>query len=268
MNDELVFLGTGGGRHHIRTQYRATGGILFKFNNIQTHIDPGPGAIVRINQYHEDPTKTELFIVTHAHVDHYNDLSAMIESSREILHDKKYNYYKKGTLITTNEMLKFIPEYHLNMLEGIVKFKKGDIYIYKGVEIKATKVVHSSKNEGFGIKFKLKNYSIAFTSDTMVYESFSEEFSGVNILVLNLLRPNSKVCRRHLCTDEVIPYLNKINPPLDTLIITHFGSFMDSPRSTKNYVPSQVKKLQGNTNIKNIIAAEDGLKIGIKELLT
>ncbi|NVM34582.1 MAG: hypothetical protein HWN81_03235 [Candidatus Lokiarchaeota archaeon] len=267
MDDELVILGSGGGRHHIRTQYRATAGVLYKFNDIQSHIDPGPGAIVRINQHKEDPVKTELFIVTHAHVDHYSDLSVIIESSREILHDGKYNYYKKGTLITTSEMFQYISDYHLNMLEEIVKFKQGDIFNYKGVEIKATKVVHSPKNEGFGIKFKLKNYSLAFTSDTMVYDDFSEEFSDVNILVLNLLRPNSIVCKRHLCTDEVMQYLNNIEPPLDGLIITHFGSYMDSPRSTKNYVPSQVKKLQENTNIKNIIAAEDGLKISIRELL-
>lgn len=267
MEDEIVILGSGGGRHHVRTQYRATGGILYKFNGIQSHIDPGPGAIVRINQFQQDPVKTELFFVTHAHVDHYSDLSAIIESSREILHDRNYNYYKKGTLITTIEVLKYISDYHLNMLEEIVKFKAGDIFNYKGVEIIGTKVVHSPYNEGFGIKFNLKNYSIAFTSDTMVYDDFSEEFSGVNILILNLLRPDSKVCRRHLCTDEVIPYLNKIYPPLESLIITHFGSLMDSPRMIKNFVPSQVKKLQENTNIKNIIAAEDGLKISIRELL-
>jgi ribonuclease BN (tRNA processing enzyme) len=267
MTDELVILGSGGGRHHIRTQYRATGGILYKFNEIQAHIDPGPGAIVRINQYHEDPVKTELFIVTHGHVDHYSDLSAIIESSRENLHDKNYYYFKKGTLITTEEVLKYISDYHLNMLEKVVNFKAGMTINYKGVEITGTRTVHSTKNEGFGIKFKLKDYSIAFTSDTMVYKGFSKEFSNCNILVLNLLRPNSIVCKRHLCTDDVIPYLNKIEPPLNGLIITHFGSFMDSPKSTKNYVPSQVKKIQKFTIIKNIIAAEDGLKIKIKDLL-
>ena len=267
MNDELVILGSGGGRHHIRTQYRATGGIIYKFNGIQSHIDPGPGAIVRINQFQEDPLKTELFIVTHAHVDHYSDLSAMIESSREILHDKNYKYFKQGTLITTSEVLNYISGYHLNMLEAVVKFNVGDSLYYKDVELIGTKTVHSPKNEGFGIKFKLKNYSLAFTSDTMVYDGFSEEFSGCNILILNLLRPNSIVCKRHLCTDEVIPYLNKIHPPLDSLVINHFGSYMDSPRSTKNYVPSQVIKLQDKTNIKNIVAAEDGLKIKIRVLL-
>ena len=39
MNDELIFLGSGGGRHNIRTQHRATGGILYKFKgNIRLHF--------------------------------------------------------------------------------------------------------------------------------------------------------------------------------------------------------------------------------------
>jgi ribonuclease BN (tRNA processing enzyme) len=267
MNDELVILGSGGGRHHIRTQYRATGGILYKFNGIQAHIDPGPGAIVRLNQYGEDPTKTELFIVTHAHLDHYNDLSAVIESSREILHDKHYNYYKKGTLITTKEVLKLVSEYHVDMLENIVLFQAGDKYFYKNVEILGTKTVHSKNSEGFGIRFNLEDYSIGFTSDTMVFDGFSEQFSGVDLLILNLLRPDSITCKRHLCTDEVIPYLNEINPPLKGLIITHFGAYMDSPNSKNNFVSSQVKKLDKLTHIKRINAAEDGLKIKISEFL-
>ncbi|MFW9951550.1 MAG: MBL fold metallo-hydrolase [Candidatus Thorarchaeota archaeon] len=266
MDDELVILGSGGGRHHIRTQYRATGGILFKFNGNQAHIDPGPGAIVRLNQYGEDPTRTNLFIVTHMHIDHFNDLCAIIEASREQLHDRNYNYFKKGTLITTRETLEFVPEYHQNMLEKIVPFKMGDIFNFNGVEIIGTKVMHSQV-EGFGIIFKLKNYSIAFTSDTNVFEGFSEQFSGVDILVLNLLRPDSITCRRHVCTDEVIPYLNKITPALKGLLITHFGSYMDSQSSPKNYVPSQVIKLREETKIKKIIPAEDGFKIEILDFL-
>ena len=268
MDDELVILGSGGGRHHIRTQYRATGGILYKFNGIQAHIDPGPGAIVRLNQYGEDPTKTELFIVTHAHLDHYNDLSAVIESSRENLHDKQYNYFKKGTLITTKDVLHLVSDYHISMLEKVVLFRAREEYKYKGVELIGTKVVHSRNTEGFGIKFNLENYSIAFTSDTMVFEGFSEQFNGINIMVLNLLRPDSITCKRHLCTDEVIPYLNDITPTPQTLIITHFGAYMDSPSSSMNYVSSQIKKLKEETQIKTVLAGKDGLKLNIyKNLL-
>ena len=266
MNDELVILGSGGGRHHIRTQYRATGGILYKFNETQAHIDPGPGAIVRINQYKEDPTKTELFIVTHLHIDHFNDLCAIIEASREQLHDRNYNYFKKGTLITTREVLTFVPIYHQTMLERIIPFTPGEKVDFKGVEIVGTKTVHS-KVEGFGVRFKLEDYSIAFSSDTKVFDGFSKQFSGVDVLVLNLLRPDSIQCRRHVCTDEVIPYLNKITPPLKGLLITHFGSYMDSPFSPKNYIPSQIAKLREETNIKTIVAAEDGSKIKISDFL-
>ena len=266
MNDELVILGSGGGRHHIRTQYRATGGILYKFNETQAHIDPGPGAIVRINQYNEDPTKTELFIVTHMHIDHFNDLCAVIESSREQLHDRIYNYFKKGTLITTEEVLTFVPKYHQSMLDRIIPFKRGDKTDFKGVEILGTKVVHS-KVEGFGVIFKLNDYSIAFSSDTKVFDGFSEQFSGVDILVLNLLRPDSVQCRRHVCTDEVIPYLNKITPPLKSLLITHFGSYMDSIYSPKNFVPSQLEKIREKTNVTKVVAAEDGLKLKISDFL-
>ena len=267
MKDQLVILGSGGGRHHIRTQHRATGGFLLKFNGMQAHIDPGPGAIVRLNQYGEDPMKTKLFIITHAHVDHYNDISAIIESSREILHDKKYNYYKKGILLTTPEVINLISDYHLNMLEKVMRFKAGDTFNYNEVEIIGTRSVHSPNNEGFGLKFILKDYSLAYTSDTKVFDGFSNQYSGVDILILNLLRPDSITCKRHVCTDEVIPYLNRIDPPLNSLIITHFGSYMDGPRSNRNFVPSQVKKLKEKTNIDNIIAAEDGLKLNIDELL-
>ncbi|MHA1376381.1 MAG: hypothetical protein ACTSR7_19050, partial [Promethearchaeota archaeon] len=189
---------------------------------------------------------------------------AIIEASRESLHDKNYNYYKKGTLITTKDTLKFVSDYHQNMLEKIVPFKAGDSLDYKDVKIIGTKVIHSQA-DGFGVIFKLKNYSIGFSSDTKVFEGFSEQFSGVDILVLNLLRPDSITCKRHLCTDEVIPYLNNIRPIPKTLIITHFGSYMDNPNSHENYVPSQVKKLREMTDI-NIIAAEDGLKIWIKDI--
>ena len=270
MDDELVFLGSGGGRHHIRTQHRSTGGMLYKFNGvqnrIQAHIDPGPGAIIRLLQYNEDPTNTELFIVTHNHLDHSGDISAIIESSRVNFRDENYNFYKKGTLITTSDTLKYISDYHLNMLEEVVEFKPGDKYIYNGSEINGTTVKHS-KTEGFGIRFNLKDYSLAFTSDTMVFEGFSEQFSGVNILILNLLRPDSQTCKRHATTDDMIPYLKKINTPLDGLVITHFGSRMDGPKSLINHVPSQVKKIKEKTKIHCVIGAEDGLKIKINEIL-
>jgi len=36
---------------------------------------------------------------------------------------------------------------------------------------------------------------------------------------------------------------------------------MDSTFSPKNFVPSQIEKIRDKTNIPNVVAAEDGLKI-------
>lgn len=266
MSDELIFLGTGGGRHHVRTQYRATGGFLYKFNGIQAHIDPGPGAIVRINQFGEDPTSTELFIVTHFHLDHYNDLSAIIESSREILHDRDHNYFKKGTLLAPPNLLDYISEYHLSMLENNTEFHAGDKLTYKGVELIGTKINHSGV-EGFGLRFALDTYTLGYTSDSAIFEGFSEQFHNTDIIILNLLRPDNIICTKHLCTDQVIPYLKKIVPKPKALILTHFGVYMDSPLSKKNFVPSQVEKIKNLTRIKHVIAAHDGLKLKLADLL-
>lgn len=267
LNDKLIILGSGGGRHHIRTQYRGTGGLLFKFSGIQAHIDPGPGAIVKLNELQEDPTKTDLFIVTHFHLDHYSDLSAIIEGSREVLHDKKKRYYKIGTLITTEKVIRYISDYHLNMLEKQIIFHPGDVYQYKpNVKLVGTKIEHADV-DGFGLKFILEDYTLTYTSDTKVFEGLAKQYNGTDILIVNLLRPNSVYCKRHLCTDQFIPYINKITPTPKTIILTHFGAYMDSDYSKKNFVPGQVEKIKQLTNVDNVIAAQDGLSLAIKDLL-
>ena len=75
------------------------------------------------------------------------------------------------------------------------------------------------------------------------------------------------ICKRHLSTDQVIPYLNRINPPPNTIILNHFGVYMDSPLSKRNFIQSQVKKLKKLTNIDKIVAGKDDLKLQITELL-
>ena len=267
VKDELVILGSGGGRHHIRTQYRGTGGFLFKFSGIQAHIDPGPGAIVKLNELNEDPTKTDLFVVTHYHLDHYNDICAIIEGSREVLHDKKKRYFKKGTLITTRQVLRYISEYHQNMLARKVIFHPGEVLQYRpDIKLIGTRIEHAD-TDGFGLKFILKDYTLTYTSDTVVFEGLAKQYNGTDILMVNLLRPDSVYCKRHLCTDELVPYLNKITPIPKAIILTHFGAYMDSGYSKRNFVSSQVEKIKQLTDIDNIIAAEDGLRIQLKDLL-
>ncbi|MBD3352473.1 MAG: MBL fold metallo-hydrolase [Candidatus Lokiarchaeota archaeon] len=264
---KLIFLGTGGGRIHCSTQYRRTGGIIYYFNGAQAHIDPGPGAIVYLNQMNIDRLKTKWVIVTHAHTDHCNDVPVIIESLHETL--KK----KAGTLITTNQYLNSLDEYYIRLMEQVIVMKNGKKFKLTNItEIQGTKVMHG-KTEGFGLIFtqnSMKNpqgqYKIAFTSDTEIFNGFAEQFDGVDILVANVLRPNDRHCPRHACVDEIIPTICAIHPKI--FIMTHFGAYMDSKYSKKDLVPDQVKKIKNSVpqDIK-VIGAKDGMQIEIAKQL-
>ena len=44
-------MGTAGGKTAVNKQLRASGGIILRIEGIQFHLDPGPGALVKANEY-------------------------------------------------------------------------------------------------------------------------------------------------------------------------------------------------------------------------
>ncbi|MCP4762221.1 MAG: hypothetical protein GY870_10595 [archaeon] len=263
----LYFLGTGGGRFHTVTQYRKTGGFIYAFNGKQVHIDPGPGAIVYLNQMKIDRLKTKWIVVTHFHTDHSNDVPVIIESMHKKLHKPI------GTLISTQEFIDELSIYYKGLLEKIIAFKPGKKEkITEFTEIIGVPTFHGDI-QGFGIIFKQIDpnnsnnaYSIGYTSDTEIFPEYSQKYKDIDILIANVLRPDDKHCPRHTTVDELIPEIEKIRPK--TVIMTHFGAFMDSKWSKNNLVPQQVKKMHKvlGEDI-SIIGAEDGMRIKIRDIL-
>mgnify|MGYP006282471683 CR=1 FL=1 len=270
MNDNLVFLGTGGGRYNTATQHRQTGGIIYVFDNVQMHIDPGPGAIVYLNKYHIDRFKTKWVVVTHNHTDHNNDAPIIIES----LHKSLKN--KKGTLITTEEYLRDLPRYYKDLLEEEISVSGGEVLVLQSerrdISVRTKPIVHG-QTQGFGFileQAEKRNgnslYSLAYTSDTEIHSKYAVYYKGVDILVANVLRPNDRHCPRHATIEELIPAVKKILPKC--LIITHFGGYMDSSWSGRNLVPQQVAKIQDALGNKTrVIGAKDGMKLNLEDLI-
>src|SRR3989337_1547710 len=77
---EVFFLGSGGGRFVSYTQLRWTGGIRFLTDQLQIHLDPGPGAIVRSVDLKLQPQKVQALFVSHCHPDHCCDAEIFIEA--------------------------------------------------------------------------------------------------------------------------------------------------------------------------------------------
>jgi len=119
---ELIFLGTGGGRIHCITQHRKTGGIIYTFNGDQAHLEPGPGAIVYLNDMEIDALKTKWIIVTHNHTDHCNDAPVIIES----VHGGRLSV-PVGTLISTSDYISNLGKYYKGLLEDIIDMTPGKV---------------------------------------------------------------------------------------------------------------------------------------------
>ena len=51
MESQLIFLGTGGDAHLVGKSIRGAGGIILRSEDLQFHIDPGPGALVAARHY-------------------------------------------------------------------------------------------------------------------------------------------------------------------------------------------------------------------------
>jgi ribonuclease BN (tRNA processing enzyme) len=79
--DELIILGSGGGRFQSISQDRSTGSLIFRplNKNYQFHIDPGRGAIRDLRNYKINPRDTTHIFLAHNHTDHAMSIPIIIE---------------------------------------------------------------------------------------------------------------------------------------------------------------------------------------------
>ena len=135
---KIIFLGTAGDSSVSARQLRASGGIILQTDEIQLHIDPGPGAIVRANQYGINPRATDAILVSHNHVNHSNDLNAAIDAMT------LGGFDKKGVLIASHTVVNgddrnnsCLSTFHRACLERIILLKPGQKSAVEQIEIHA-----------------------------------------------------------------------------------------------------------------------------------
>lgn len=247
---KLTFLGSGGGRVVLMTQLRATGGFVIEMDGKTVHVDPGPGALVRANQYKVNLRKLDGIIVTHTHTDHCIDVDPIIEAMTSGGHNRKGFLLGNGLVFKGGgNYRQSVSPFHLNLLEKHRVMKPGETFKSGSIQIKATKTVHDDVH-AFGFVMK-GSETFGYTSDTEYFEGLAEQFEGCDYLLLNVLEPRGKSWKGHMNSEDVAKVLDVVKPK--KAFISHLGMLMLKANPEK-----EARWIEKQTGIETV-AARDGM---------
>ncbi len=254
--DQLIFLGTGGGRFSMITQKRRTGGIRLTGSS-EIQIDPGPGSIAYSNQLNLDPTKVEALLISHCHPDHDGDAEVYIEAMTN------GGTRRRGVLVAPQGVIRGnsvcdprISSYHRNMVERVFEVTAGSTVDLGTAKVRVVKAKHEDP-DAVGFRLTLPSGELGYTSDTEYFEGIEEQFKGVKLLVLCVLRPRGAPIRGHLSTDEAVRILSEVRP--EVCLITGFGMRMiyANPDHEARFIEKESKV--------KTVAAKDSMRLNLGE---
>jgi phosphoribosyl 1,2-cyclic phosphodiesterase len=247
---EIIFLGTGGGRFTTITQKRRTAGIRIIGDDLNLHLDPGPGALVHSISEGLDPQKINAVFVSHCHPDHYTDAEVLIEAMT------KGTMQKRGMLAAAKSVLSgssaceaSISKYHQQMpqqrIEAVpnMKFKAGN------VNVSVTEARHTDP-DAVGFRFESAEFGdFAYTSDTEYFEAISKYYEGVRLLLLCVMRPSGKPWKGHMTTDDAVKIVDAVRP--EKAVLTHLGMQMIFSGPAK-----EAKLIEEKTGVSTVAAVD------------
>jgi len=218
---KLTFIGTGGGRFATIFQKRSTGGIYIADRGILIHIDPGPGALVRMNAVGLDPTQTDVILISHCHPDHYNDAEILMEAMT--LGGK----HKRGVVIGSESVLNGsseygpLSQYHQSLVKEVRTAQPNEEFLLKDwYRLRATPTKHSDKT-AVGFNIYLNNGMLSYTGDTEYFDGLADAHEGARILLVNMTRPLNQRIPYHLATEDAAKLIEEIKP--EFAVLTHLG---------------------------------------------
>ncbi len=249
----ITFLGTAGSAAVATRQLRASGGIVLKIDELQFHLDPGPGALVKAREFGINAPHTTAVLVSHNHLNHCNDLNAVIEAMTHAgLEHRGVILASKSVVQPTQDSYPILTKYHQQLVEKIIPMEKNHKVGIELIEIHALAADHTDET-AIGFKFFCPKFTLSYTGDTAFTQELVDQLSGTDILILNVSYPSNKAEGKNLDTESAIKIVSAVRPRV--AIMTHFGLEM-----IKADPLNEAREVQRITGVQTI-AAKDGLSI-------
>jgi phosphoribosyl 1,2-cyclic phosphodiesterase len=258
---EIILLGTGGGRFATITQKRRTAGIRIISENLNLHLDPGPGALVHSINEGLDPQKINAVFISHCHPDHYTDAEVLIEAMTRGMTRKRGVLAAAKSVLSGNDLCEpSISKYHQQMPEQKIEAVPNLKFQIGNVNVSVTEARHTDP-DSVGFRFETEDFGdFAYTSDTEYFEGIRKYYEGVRLLLLCIMRPAGKPWKGHMTTNDAIKIVKEARP--EQVVLTHFGMQMIFKGPA-----SEAKLIEEETRVPTV-AASDGMRINFGETIT
>lgn len=259
---KIIFLGTGGGRFVTMTQKRRTAGIRIMGEDLNLHLDPGPGALVHSIEKRLNPQRLNAILVSHCHPDHYTDAEVLIEAmTKGMIRKRGLLAAPKGVLEGSEVCEASISKYHQQMVEQRIVVAPGLEFPVSRITVSTTKAEHTDPG-AVGFRFKTQFGDFAYTSDSEYYDEIVQYYRGVRLLALCVMRPSGKPWKGHMSTDDAARITDLVRPEL--AIMTHLGMSM-----LREGPEDQARLIQEKTGVSTVAATDDmtlsfGSKINVQ----
>lgn len=256
--DSLKFLGTAGARFAVATQARHSGGLVWTLGGRTIWVDPGPGALVRALAARPkvDPSRIDALVVTHRHLDHTGDATAVVEAMT------RGGFAPRGTLLGPRDALEEEPvvfRYAQKFVARRLVLEEGSRHELSPGLVLDTPLAHDHGVETYGYRLSTPGFTAAHVVDTYWMDRLADAYAGVDLLVVNATRERGRDRRYlHLGVDDAEQLAAAIRPRL--LVLTHLG--MQLPRARAD---AAALAISGRTGVP-AVAARDGWRLLLDDL--
>ncbi len=214
------FLGTGGGRHVMALQIRSTAEFLIGYENTLLHIDPGPGALVYLRKMKPPvhPSQLHAILVSHRHIDHSSDVSALAEAMTDTGKTRDKWVFLPGDAFEPHSVLYphilSLFDHKPIRVTPHGEWTVGDIHIRSSCQ-------HLHPVETYGFHFILGSIHVAYIADTAFFEDLISEYRDAHIVIINVTLHQPIRGVQHLTVRNALELLMNIRP--EVAFFTHFG---------------------------------------------